>query len=110
MRTTTLMRMDLHIEVTDDHIRRGKLCDSGSCPVALAVIDAIEASPEWQLEVGGGEYTVHVDSLLQIKTRDIIWRTEVPPYIGTFIALFDAGVCVSTFAADLTLESHERTN
>jgi hypothetical protein len=86
--------MKLHINVTQQHIDRGKRCNSERCPVALSILEVL---PETSY--------VSVDVRIYVEpsdTYDYI-AAESPDEVCRFTSAFDDGKPVSPFSFEVEL-------
>ncbi len=81
----------MKIKLTQSHIDAGVKGDCGSCPVALAVMEATGAK---EAGVAGGSMWIEGYRLI----------TSTPAAIRDFIDAFDAGRPVEPFEFDIELE------
>lgn len=82
------------VTVTAAHIARGEPGVYGSCPIALALSEAIN-SPAWRARV-----SVFCDTVAVFG--DDVWPAALPPEALDFIGRFDNGETVAPFSFDLT--------
>lgn len=80
--------MRLHVEVTEDDIKQGEAGSCLNCPIALALQ---RHSPNTDIVVQG-DWCVFGDR-----------EADLPPAAQAFIAAFDDGDPVESFAFDLDL-------
>jgi len=85
----------MKIQVTQEHIDRGKRGSCGSCPIALA---GKAAFPDYQIEVGLTSMQFH-DKL----TFEHLFGIYLPEKASKFIDDFDAERRVTPFEFDLDM-------
>lgn len=85
------MNQNILLNVTQDHINRGKRQDCSACPIALALMDQF---PGAEVEVSG------VGILIKKRLKDYkkYWSN---PETAKFISTFDYGFPVKPFSCKL---------
>lgn len=85
------------IEVKQEHIDKGKRCDSKSCPVALAMMDfGLKYVYVGDLYWGRGDSG-------DVSSKDI----KLPGNATMFILNFDVGISVKPFSFELQISYYE---
>jgi hypothetical protein len=82
------------INVTQEHISKGKRLACHECPVALAIAEVVKP-----------EHEVMVDCDISIlnQSAGILWDAEYPPEVEEFIRAFDGDQPVEPFSFELDI-------
>jgi len=94
------MELNMKIQITQDHINRGKDHSCTNCPIALALTELIKDC--FQVFVGVSHYRIeHRDS------RKILHRGEFVQEISNFVCAFDRYKrSVEPIEIDLAIPTH----
>jgi hypothetical protein len=86
--------MKLHVNVTQNHIDRGKRCNSERCPVALSILEVL---PEVSY--------VAVDERIYVELSDSgdYIKADTPDEVCSFARAFDKGKLVKPFSFEVEL-------
>ena len=90
-----MTNIKVNVNLTQNHIYHGDAGECGSCPAALAILDAL---PGTQPDVEGRHIRLHRGTIGGKSAR-----VDTPQAVRNFIKDFDDGLHVEPFTFELTV-------